>query len=47
MKSNDVVAENKMWETFCPKKLKKLSIFYFKYQNFILILAKLTVALDV
>lgn len=27
MKSNDVVEENKIWGTFCPKRLKNLSIF--------------------
>ncbi|SNV32107.1 Uncharacterised protein [Chryseobacterium taklimakanense] len=47
MKNNAVVEENKMWGTFCPKRLKKLSIFYLRYQNFIIILPNLTVALDV
>ena len=28
MKKINVVAENKMWVTFCPKRQKKLSIFY-------------------
>ncbi len=47
MKKNAVVVENKMWVTFCPKRLKKLSIFYSKISKFILFLLNLTVALEI
>jgi hypothetical protein len=33
MKNIVVVAGNKMWVTFCPKKAKKLLIFYYLIQK--------------